>query len=137
MIAVAGRCGSPLPRSIRLSASRMPGMRTKTNGHAATTAIAAQAMTAAARPSGGSHSHSPSQDSARNNPMAVASEVSAGHNRSQKIVQRARLSVASSSARVASAGRGCGPALGKFASVTLVPLFWARRTVIGHDNRVT
>ena len=65
-------------------------MRTNTNGHAATTAIAAQAIAAAARPSGGSHNHSPSQDSARNSPMAVANEVSAGHSRSQKIVQRAR-----------------------------------------------
>ena len=55
--------------------------------------------------------------------MAVASEVSAGHSRSQKIVQRARLRVASSSARVASADRGCGPVLGKVASVTLVPSF--------------
>jgi len=74
----------PLPRSSRLSASRAPGMRTNTNGNAATTASAAQAITAAARPSGGSHSHRPSQDSARNSPMAVASEVSAGHSRSRK-----------------------------------------------------
>ena len=55
--------------------------------------------------------------------MAVASVASAGHSRSQKIVQRARLSAASSSARVASADRGCGPGLGKVASVTLVPSF--------------
>ena len=41
-------------------------------------------------PSGGSHSHRPSQDTARNRPTAVASVASAGHSRSQKIVQRAR-----------------------------------------------
>ena len=67
--------------------------------------------------------------------MAVASEVSAGHSRSQKIVQRARLSVASSSARVAAAGRGSRP--GFVASVTLVPSFWALHSAIPHDNRVT
>src|SRR4029077_7516142 len=112
---------------MRLSASRIPGRRTDRNGHAAITAIAAQAITATARPSGGSHSQSPSQDSARNRPTAVASEVNAGHTRSQKIVQRARLSVASSSARVASGDRGGGggggPALGKVASVTRIPSF--------------
>src|SRR4029077_1568878 len=74
-----------------------------------------------------SHSQSPSQDSARNRPTAVASEVNAGHTRSQKIVQRARLSVASSRARVASGDRGGGggggPALGKVASVTRIPSF--------------
>ena len=51
-----------------------------------------------ARPSGGSHSHRPSQDSARNRPTAVASEASAGHSRSHKIVQRARPSARASSA---------------------------------------
>ena len=49
-----------------------------------------------ARPTGGSHSHSPSQDSARNRPTAVAIDASAGHSRSHRIDQRARLSARSS-----------------------------------------
>ncbi len=49
-----------------------------------------------ARPIGGSHSQSPSHDSARNRPITVAIDASAGHSRSQKIVQRARPSARAS-----------------------------------------
>src|SRR5205085_9925410 len=45
-----------------------------------------------ARPSAGSHNQRPSHETARNNPIAVASVASAGHNRSQKIERRARSS---------------------------------------------
>ena len=68
----------------------MAGTRTKTKGTAAASAMTAKASTAAARPSGGSQSHNPSQETVRNRPAAVASVASAGHSRSQKIVQRAR-----------------------------------------------
>ena len=62
----------------------------------AATASTKNANSPIARPSGGSHSHSPSQDSARNSPAAVAIEASAGHSRSQKIDQRARESARAS-----------------------------------------
>src|SRR5262245_20408389 len=44
-----------------------------------------------ARAVGGSQSHSPIHETARNRPITVAIDASAGHSRSQKIVQRARL----------------------------------------------
>jgi len=117
-------------------------MRTKTNGNAAAIASSAQAITAAARNSGGSHSQSPSHDSARNTPTAVKSEVSAGHSRSHKIVQRARCSVTASAARVASAGRGSGAGWGNAVSVTTDLSFATRHLGLctpqfTHDNRVT
>ena len=42
-------------------------------------------------PIGGSHSHSPSQDTARNSPITVTSAASGGHSRSHRIAQRARV----------------------------------------------
>ena len=59
-----------------------------------------------ARPIGGSHSQRPSQDTARNRPTAVATDASAGHSRSQKIVQRARASARASTASPACSARG-------------------------------
>src|SRR5262249_56157348 len=54
-----------------------------------------------ARPVGGNQSHRPSHETARNKPMTVAIDASAGHNRSQKIVQRARLSARVSASALA------------------------------------
>ena len=88
--AVAGRWRSPLAWSSRRRPSAMAGTRTKTKGTTAARAMMAKANTAVARPSGGSHSHNPSQETVRNRPAAVANVASAGHRRSQKIVQRAR-----------------------------------------------
>ena len=82
----------PADRSSRLKPSRRPGMRRTRNGNIAAPATAPQAITAAARPSGGSHRNTPSQARVRNKPIAAASPVSAGHSRSQKITQRACLS---------------------------------------------
>ena len=94
--AVAGRWRRPLPRSSRRSDSAAPGRRTRPNGTAAASATSPKATTAAARPSGGSHSHSPSHDTVRKRPIAVASVASAGHSRSHKMVQWARRSAAPS-----------------------------------------
>jgi len=58
-----------------------------------------------ARPIGGSQSHSPSQETARNSPTTVATDATAGHSRSQKIVQRARPSARAS---MPSPARACG-----------------------------
>src|SRR5262249_13655614 len=65
-----------------------------------------------ARPVGGNQSHRPSHETARNKPMTVAIDASAGHNRSQKIVQRARLSARVSASALArsSAESGYGVA---------------------------
>jgi len=61
----------------------------------------------AARASGGSQSHSPSQETARNSPTIAARRASAGHSRSQKILKRARRMAAPSCDRAAgSALRG-------------------------------
>ena len=88
---------------------------------AAATAMAASASRPAARPSGGSHSHSPSHDNAKKSPIAVASAASGGHSRSQKIVQRARRNAVASSDRAAGSGPRCsGAGSGKTASVTKV-----------------
>ena len=85
-----------------------------------------------ARASGGSHSHTPSQDTARNRPTTVASAASGGHSRSQKIVQRARLSAAASSvARRAGGPPGAGS--GKVASVNKV----SATAPLVPDNTVT
>ena len=75
-------------------------MRNEANGKIAATAMIANAISPAARPSGGSQSHSPSQDTVRKRPMTVASVARAGHSRSQKIVQRARRNAVPSSDRV-------------------------------------
>ena len=45
-----------------------------------------------ARPTGGSHSQTPSHDTARNRPTAVAGAASAGHRRSHRMAARARSS---------------------------------------------
>ena len=82
----------------------------------------AKASTAAARPSGGNQSHNPSQEMVRNRPAAVASVASAGHSRSQKIVQRARRNaVASADPTDRSAPRwpGASVALSVFSSVSV------------------
>ena len=50
-----------------------------------------------ARASGGSTSHRPAQENARNRPSAVASVASAGHSRSHNRLPRARLSARASS----------------------------------------
>jgi hypothetical protein len=44
---------------------------------------------ATARAIGGSHSQAPAYETARNRPIAVAMAASGGHNRSQKVIQRA------------------------------------------------
>src|SRR5262249_6235 len=62
-----------------------------------------------ARPVGGSQSQRPSHETARNRPMTVASDASAGHNRSQKIVQRARRNARASNS---SPARPCGGSWG-------------------------
>jgi hypothetical protein len=75
-----------------------------------------------ARASGGSHSHSPSQDSARNSPTAVKSVASTGHSRSHRMVQRARRTAAASSVcGLVSAPARSGLGLGKVWSVTGFP----------------
>ena len=84
------------------SASRNAGKRRKTSGAQRGKRHARKADQQTQRaPSGGSQSHSPSQDAARNRPIAVASAASAGHSRSQKIVTRARRTAASSTVRAA------------------------------------
>ena len=94
-------------------------MRSSPNGTSAATTTTTKPITPTARPSGGSHSHSPSQDSARNKPIAVASVASAGHSRSQRIVQRARRSAAARSDLAAgSAASGADSAV--VCSVTIV-----------------
>src|SRR4029077_2574657 len=45
---------------------------------------------AMARPNGGRYSHSPAHETARKSPIATATEASAGHIRSQRIVHHAR-----------------------------------------------
>ena len=55
-------------------------------------------------PIGGSHSHTPNHETARNRPITVAMDASAGHSRSQKIVQRARLSARASTLLSARSG---------------------------------
>jgi hypothetical protein len=119
--AVAGRWRSPLAWSSRRRPSAMAGTRTKTKGTAAASAMTAKASTAAARPTGGSHSHTPSQEMVRNRPAAVASVASAGHRRSQKIVQRARRNaVASADPAGRSAPRWPGAAVLDAISVTQI-----------------
>src|SRR5262249_33249638 len=44
---------------------------------------------ATARAIGGSHSHAPTHDTARNSPTAVAMAASGGHSRSQNVIHRA------------------------------------------------
>ena len=64
--AVAGRCASPLPRSSRRRPSKVLGRRKRSSGTAATAISTTRANSAIARPSGGSHSHKPGQETARN-----------------------------------------------------------------------
>ena len=118
-IAVAGRCGRPELRSSRCRPSILLGTRSMRNGAKAAAVSRKKTPRPIARPIGGSHSQSPSQDSARNRPTTVATDASAGHSRSQKIVQRARPSArasrASSPARAQAQGgvaRGCVGASG-------------------------
>ena len=68
----------------------MLGSRTMNSGTAAATARTKNTNRPMARPSGGSATHNPSQEAARNRPAAVAIEANAGHSRSQRIDQRAR-----------------------------------------------
>ena len=103
-IAVAGRWRKPEPRSSRLKPSLSNGMRNRPSGTSAATVATAKPRSPMARASGGSHSHSPSQDSARNSPTAVKSVASTGHSRSHRMVQRAR--------RTAAASSVCGPRFG-------------------------
>ena len=56
------------------------------------------------RPTGGSHNHTPSQETAMNRPMAVPRLASAGHSRSQKMAKRARVSGLASKAWPAGSG---------------------------------
>ncbi len=82
------------------------GSRSRSSGSSAAAAIRQNRPSPMARPTGGNHSHSPSQDSARNRPAAVAIDASAGQSRSHRIDQRARVSARSSIACPPSAGRG-------------------------------
>ena len=91
-IAVAGRCGRPELRSSRRKPSIRLGTRSASTGANAAAASRKKMPSPMARPMGGSQSQRPSQETARNRPTTVAIEASAGHSRSQKIVQRARLS---------------------------------------------
>ncbi len=61
-----------------------------------------------ARAIGGIQSQSPSHDTARNRPMTVATDASAGHSLSQKMVQRARTSARVSTSLPAPCGSGTG-----------------------------
>ena len=88
--------GRPELRSSRRSFSVRVGSRSRNSGSSAAAAIRQNTPSPMARPIGGSHSHSPSQDTARNRPTAVAIDASAGHSRSHRIVQRARVSARSS-----------------------------------------
>ena len=113
-IAVAGRWGRPELRSSRRRPSIRLGMRSIRNGANAAAVSRKKAPRPIARPIGGSHSQRPNQDTARNKPTTVATDASAGHSRSQKIVQRARPSARASTASPAGsrAGAGRGGAVG-------------------------
>src|SRR5207245_8697291 len=67
----------------------------RSSGQVAAAVSKAKPPSAIARPTGGSHSHRPSQEMARKIPNAVASVASGGHSRSQKLVHRARRSARS------------------------------------------
>ena len=98
--AVAGRCASPLLRSSRRRPSAALGSRSIASGAAATAVTKTNTNSPMARASGGSTSHSPAQENARNNPSAVARMASAGHSRSHNRLPRARLSARANRARV-------------------------------------
>jgi len=66
------------------------GTRTIRNGAKAAAVSRKNRPTPMARPSGGSISQTPSQETARNSPTAVTMVASAGHRRSHRIDQRAR-----------------------------------------------
>ena len=66
------------------------GSRTVRNGAKAAAVSRKNRPTPMARPRAGSISQTPSQETARNSPTAVASVASAGHRRSHRIDQRAR-----------------------------------------------
>jgi hypothetical protein len=66
------------------------GTRSINNGANAAAVSRKKTPRPMARPIAGNHSHRPSHETARNRPMTVASDASAGHSRSQKMVQRAR-----------------------------------------------
>jgi len=98
-IAVAGRWGKPELRSSRRNPSVRVGNRSIKNWAKAAAASRKKAPRPIRRPIAGSHSQRPSQDAARNRPMTVPSEASAGHNLSQRMVQRARSSARASMSR--------------------------------------
>ena len=98
--AVAGRCASPLLRSSRRKPSAALGSRSSASGVAAIAVTRTNTNIPIARASGGSTSHSPAQENARNSPSAVASVAKAGHSRSHNRLPRARLSARASRTRV-------------------------------------
>ncbi len=63
---------------------------------------------ATARAIGGSHSQTPSHDTARNRPIAVAIAASGGHSLSQKVIHRAFLRAFSSMTPATSRGAASG-----------------------------
>src|SRR5215831_5314490 len=95
-MAVAGRCGKPELRSSRRRPSIRLGTRSISTGANAAAVSRKKMPRPMARPAGGSQSHRPSHTSPRNRPMTVATDASAGHSCSQKIVQRARRSARAS-----------------------------------------
>ena len=70
----------------------------------AASARIAKTTNPAARASGGSQSHTPSQDTVRKRPTTAASLANTGHSRSQKMVQRARRRAPPSCDRAAVSG---------------------------------
>ena len=120
--AVAGRCILPLLRSSRRKPSMMLGSRTIASGAAAMAVTITNSERPMARASGGSTSHNPAQENARNSPSAVASVAKAGHSRSQNRLPRARLSARASRTRVGcSCCFGCSSKSSKSRSVA-----WAK-----------
>ena len=115
--AVAGRCVSPLLRSSRRKPSLTLGSRSSTSGTAATAVMTTNSNKPMARASGGSTSHNPAQENARNSPSAVASVARAGHSRSHNRLPRARLSARASRARVGLSCFGCSSKPSKSRSV--------------------
>ena len=100
-------------RPVRLAAAAVEPAQAVIDRWAAAAAPAAPPPTAVttanrtrpmARANGGSTSHRPAQENARNSPSAVASVASAGHSRSHNRLPRARLSARASRARVGLSG---------------------------------
>ncbi len=72
--AVAGRCASPLLRSSRRNPSATLGSRSIASGAAAMKVTTRNNSKPIARASGGSTSHTPAQENARNKPSAVVED---------------------------------------------------------------